>query len=332
VEYGTTAAYGLVTPLSSTHITGHSKTVGGLQASTTYHYRISSADATGNLAISGDNTFTTEETPGAPLSIISGVSASRITSSGAVIGWSTDEGATSQVEYGTTPSYGSSSVLDPALLISHTQSITGLLSNTLYHYRVISLNGTGNTSVSGDYVFTTGDSANSTPPGDVQNFTAIAGDQRITLSWNGPSDPDFTGVRIRYRTDRFPTGIDDGTLLGDFTGLPNEIMTGTHTGLQNGVTYYYAASSYDGHGNFQSTAHASAIPLASSSGDFSGSIAGGCGMVFPTDGRPSGPGQAADMTGLLIAMLLLWIRRRIRNLKSQASYRLRPAGIADFLR
>jgi len=30
--------------------------------------------------------------------------------------------------------------------------------------------------------------------------------------------------------NRLPTGIDDGTLLYNFAGLPNEIMTGTHAG------------------------------------------------------------------------------------------------------
>jgi hypothetical protein len=331
LEYGTTAAYGLVTSLSSTLVTEHGETVGGLQASTTYHYRISGVDATGNLAISGDNTFTTSEAPGVPPSIISGVSASRITSSSAVIGWHTRGTATSQVEYGTDTSYGSSSVSDSTLLAKHRQVIAGLTSNTLYHYRVVSVNRTGNPSVSGDYVFITADSSNSTPPGDVQNFTAVGGDRTIVLSWNGPSDPDFSGVRIRYKTDGFPIDINDGTLLGDFTELPNEVMTANHAKLQNGVTYYYSASSYDGHGNYQSTMHATATP-SFSGGDFSGSIGGGCGMVFPTDGRPGGPGQAADMTGLLTTMLLLWIRRIIRNLKSQPFYHLNPAVISNFLR
>jgi hypothetical protein len=111
----------------------------------------------------------------------------------------------------------------------------------------------------------------------------------------------------------------------------NECHDRHHAKLQNGVTYYYSASSYDGHGNYQSTMHATATP-SFSGGDFSGSIGGGCGMVFPTDGRPSGPGQAADMTGLLTTMLLLWMRRIIRNLKSQPFYHLNPAGISDFLR
>jgi hypothetical protein len=318
VEYGITPAYGSVTSLSPTRVTGHSKTIGGLQASTTYHYRISSADSTGNLAISGDNTFTTPEAPGGGPSIISGIWVSRITSNTAVINWNTDDEATSQVEYGTTPSYGLSSVPDSALLIGHRQTITGLLPNTRYHFRVLSTDISGNPSVSGDYVFTTGGPPDANPPPDIQNFMAVPGNQSITLSWNGPSDPDFMGVRIRYRTDRFPIDINDGILLGDFTQLPDEVMTANHSGLQNGVTYYYSASSYDSRGNYQSTMHASATP--SFSGDnFSISGGGGCGMmVFPINKKPGGPEQAADMMGLLTVMLILWIRRKIRHLKPHA--------------
>ena len=223
VEYGTTAFYGLVTSLSSTFVTGHSKTIGGLQPATTYHFRISGIDATGNLAMSGDNTFTTSEAPGAPLSIISGVSASLITSGNADIGWSTDEIAASQVEYGTTASYGSASAFNPALITSHTHTLPGLLPSTLYHYRVRNTNATGNLFVSGDHVFITAGPPDATPPADVQNFMAVPGSQSVTLHWTGPSDPDFIGVRILYRTDRFPANLNDGTLLGDFTGWKNQI-------------------------------------------------------------------------------------------------------------
>jgi hypothetical protein len=327
VEYGTTAAYGSITSLSSTLVTNHGKTVSGLQASTTYHYRISSADAAGNLALSGDNTFTTSEPPGSPPSIIFGISASEITSSDAVISWSTDVVATSQLKYGTTTLYGSSSALDPTLLSSHGQTIAGLLPGTLYHYQVRSTDAAGNLSVSSNHVFTSAGPANTTPPGNVQNFAAVAGNQKITLSWTNPTDNNFVGVRILYRTDRFPTNINDGTLLGDFTGLQNTNRHTTQAGLQNGVTYYYSASSYDGSGNFQSTAHASATP-SSDNGNFQQTIGGGCGMIFPKDGKPPGPAQAADMLALLMIMLILLMRRRIQSLKSQVFYLLSPAGIS----
>ncbi|CAG0951391.1 MAG: hypothetical protein OIN86_08545 [Candidatus Methanoperedens sp.] len=62
VEYGTTTSYGTSTTLNTNLVTSHSQSLSGLTASTLYHYRLKSKDAAGNLAISGDNTFTTSTT------------------------------------------------------------------------------------------------------------------------------------------------------------------------------------------------------------------------------------------------------------------------------
>jgi len=59
VEYGTTSAYGNSTLLDVSLVTSHSVTLTGLSPSTLYHYRVRSRDAAGNLAVSGDFTFTT---------------------------------------------------------------------------------------------------------------------------------------------------------------------------------------------------------------------------------------------------------------------------------
>jgi NPCBM/NEW2 domain/Purple acid Phosphatase, N-terminal domain len=77
-------------------------------------------------------------------------------SSGAIVSWVTDEAADSRVEYGTTVSYGSSSVLDTTKVLSHSVTLSGLTAGTLYHYRVRSADGAGNLAVSADQTFTTG--------------------------------------------------------------------------------------------------------------------------------------------------------------------------------
>jgi hypothetical protein len=59
IEYGTTTSYGSTTPLSASRVTSHSLSLSGLSALTTYHYRVLSKDAAGNLCMSGDFTFTT---------------------------------------------------------------------------------------------------------------------------------------------------------------------------------------------------------------------------------------------------------------------------------
>ena len=59
VEYGTTVAYGSATPIDQTFGVTHAIGLTGLGPTTTYHYRVKSRDGWGNLAVSGDFTFTT---------------------------------------------------------------------------------------------------------------------------------------------------------------------------------------------------------------------------------------------------------------------------------
>ena len=67
VEYGTSLAYGSLTVLNSTLTTNHAIALSGLSPSTTYNFRVKSRDAAGNLAVSGNNTFTTpSSTPPPP--------------------------------------------------------------------------------------------------------------------------------------------------------------------------------------------------------------------------------------------------------------------------
>jgi hypothetical protein len=59
----------------------------------------------------------------------------------------------SQVEYGPTGAYGSSTILNASLVVSHAQALSGLTQGTLYHYRVKSRNAAGTLTVSDDFTF-----------------------------------------------------------------------------------------------------------------------------------------------------------------------------------
>ncbi len=85
--------------------------------------------------------------------VISGISESNVTSSGADIGWTTDEPADSQVAYRANPGWLTS--LDEALVTGHLVQLTGLQPGTTYYYKVMSRDGAGNLTVSAEYTFST---------------------------------------------------------------------------------------------------------------------------------------------------------------------------------
>src|SRR5205085_6547285 len=83
-----------------------------------------------------DVVFTTTPPPPPGPTTISGVSTSNVGTTGVTVNWTTNNPASSQVQYGLTTAYGSSSTLDSTMVTSHSVGLTGLSAGTLYHYRV----------------------------------------------------------------------------------------------------------------------------------------------------------------------------------------------------
>lgn len=309
LAYGTAVSYGLTSISMSPLVTDHSLSLTGLNPSTTYHFRITNRDDAGNISSSTDRTFVTLSASDITGPVISGVSASGVTEDTMVITWVTDEASTSEVEYGPTTAYGSVTSLNATLAIEHTEVLSGLVGTSLYHYRVRSADTAGNLSVSEDHAFTTADI---TAPTDVKEFRAEPHDGTVHLSWVAPSDPDFAGVVVRYRTDgTYPVTEMDGLPVGDFKALPGEKVQTDHIGLRNKVTYYYSAFTYDIHGNYSRTAKISATPEEGERAPLAPVQAGGCGMIIPKGGS-SGPGQAADMMALIGVLLIAFIKTRVK--------------------
>lgn len=102
--------------------------------------------------------YTASSTPPPPAAdtqapLLSKVLVKRVTSSSAVISWSTNENADSRIEYwAATPGQ---TVRDARLLLSHQMKLTGLARRTKYSYRVASADAAGNAAVSGVFSFTT---------------------------------------------------------------------------------------------------------------------------------------------------------------------------------
>ncbi len=101
------------------------------------------------VAHAGFGTSAPDNTP----PVISAVSADPSYDS-AVISWTTDEAATSTVEYGTTSSLGQTAA-PSGYVTAHSVGLNGLNAETTYYYRVRSKDSSGNESVSSTYSFTT---------------------------------------------------------------------------------------------------------------------------------------------------------------------------------
>ncbi|CAD7780195.1 MAG: Right handed beta helix region [Candidatus Methanoperedenaceae archaeon GB50] len=128
-----------------------------------YNYSAFSYDAQNNYTETVHTHVIVDVSP-----VISEVDSQPSTNS-AVITWTTDEPATSQVEYGLNTDYGSLTNLDSNLVTSHSVTITGLVPETLYHYRVRSQDANGNEAISIDHTFTT-------HPLEPGTYTVILGD------------------------------------------------------------------------------------------------------------------------------------------------------------
>ena len=78
------------------------------------------------------------------------------TSSSAIITWTTNEVADSNVSYGTSNAYEIGTVSDGSPVISHSITLSGLTENTTYHYQLESTDSSGNIATSIDFIFVTG--------------------------------------------------------------------------------------------------------------------------------------------------------------------------------
>jgi RHS repeat-associated protein len=231
VEYGTTTAYGQSTALNPALVTAHSQVLSGLTSDQDYHYRVKSSDAGGNLRVSADFTFKTAQLA------ISNLAAAGVTTSGATITWTTNGNSDSQVEYGVNTGYGqlAPTTPNPLLVTTHSQVLSGLTSNTVYHYRVKSRDAGGKLAESVDSTFTT----SSLVISNVAAGGVTTSGATITWTTNGNSNS-----QVEY-------GVDTG--YGQLVPVtPNPALVTAHSqvlsGLTSGTVYHYRVKSSDAGG------------------------------------------------------------------------------------
>jgi plastocyanin len=159
-QYGTTNSYGLTSaPQSRTgntalNISAH---ISGLTASTTYHFRIVTANSAGTR-YGSDTIFTTLPPMGFP--IVTTRPATNVAASSATLNGLLDpHGLSTSIyfQYGTTTSYGRTAAVQSQTgntFRNIAANIGGLASNTTYHFRIVATNSVG-TRYGSDRTFTT---------------------------------------------------------------------------------------------------------------------------------------------------------------------------------
>jgi len=148
VEYGTTAALGQTSLGLTTLAMSHGLTLSGLTGGTTYYFRGRSTNASGVVGYSTVYSFTTLDNA---LPTLSNIQVLLGASNTATVSWAVSKPATSEVEYGPDTSYGMWTVA--SLLTQSPQLTLNWLTRGTVHYRLHSMDASGNQTVSQDYTF-----------------------------------------------------------------------------------------------------------------------------------------------------------------------------------
>ena len=82
-----------------------------------------------------------------------------------------------------------------------------------------------------------------TPPATPRNLRAVVGDNRVTLVWEGSTDPDLAGYRVKRRDEESDAYVDIDTVSP--ADIADPAVQYIDQAVENGKTYWYIVASYD---------------------------------------------------------------------------------------
>jgi autotransporter-associated beta strand protein len=221
----------------ATGVTSTNYTDTGLDAGTTYYYKIAADNVAGSVPSDSEVGGATIPAAPATLSLTAG--------NGQVdLAWTASPGATGYKVLRATEAAGP--YTEVATNVTSTgYTDTGLDSGTTYYYRIVALNDSG-ASMDGSEVGAT------TIPAAPAVLSASAGDGRVDLAWTASTGA--TGYTILRATEA----------AGPYTAVATGVMPTSHTdtGVSNGTTYYYRVVATNDSGASANSAVVSATPAA----------------------------------------------------------------------
>jgi phosphodiesterase/alkaline phosphatase D-like protein len=251
-EYGTSEAYGATVPCtpsspgSGNGAVAVSASVVGLSANTTYHFRIVATNS-GGTDNGADQTLKT--LPNSPASVTGNASSPTQTSVtlNATVNPNDGEVSNCYFEYGEKISYGSSApcTASPgsgASPVAVSASLTGLIKNTTYHFRIVATN-TGGTSSGADQTFET---APGPPTIEMEEPTAIGQTSAILHASLNPNGGVITQCYFHY--ERVVPVAQEIPVITPCVGLPISgkkpmpvsALAGAEEGLSAATSYRFS--------------------------------------------------------------------------------------------
>jgi hypothetical protein len=187
---------------------------------------------------------------------ISGAAASP-GATGATITWTTSEAADSFVVYDTSSGFTASKEqgLTSMASASHSVTLAGLSSDTLYYYKIKSTNAAGGTTVSAASSFTTSSSSSAVSAASSGGLLIIdKNDKSAPVISSVKTEASYTSIIFSWNTDENSSSfIEYGTsdAYGHTYGKWNSVTAHavTLTGLTSGTKYYFRILSGDSGGN-----------------------------------------------------------------------------------
>ncbi len=235
-EYGTSVAYGAETVKASAGSgsanVAVSRSLSGLEPSTTYHYRLVAKSASGT-STGGDGIFRTASLPVAVTTAATSVGPASATLGGTVN--PNGQPTSWYVEYGTSTGYGiktqTLSAGSGSTSKTVTTVVTGLTAGKTYHFRLVATSSAG-TALGADATFVTANApAATTSPASSVGATSA----RL----NGKVEPKgrSTSYWFEYGTSTGYGSKTSSASAGSGTGVTN--VSKTVNALKQGTTYHF---------------------------------------------------------------------------------------------